>query len=81
MPEKRRFLRVAPRGLAPKSGKIFSGNLPPAECRVVDLSAGGACLELSGAASLPRNFELVVGAVRKKCKVVWRAGWRVGVSF
>jgi hypothetical protein len=26
MPEKRRFIRVAPRGLAPKSGKIFSGN-------------------------------------------------------
>jgi hypothetical protein len=60
---------------------IFSGNLPPAECKVVDLSAGGACLEVSGAGSLPKNFELVVGAVRKKCKVVWRAGWRLGVSF
>ncbi len=81
MPENRRFVRIAPRGLAPKSGKIFVRNLHPMDCKVVDLSAGGACLEVAAPASVPKNFELVVGAVRKKCKVVWKAGWRVGVSF
>jgi hypothetical protein len=81
MVEKRRYRRVVPTGLAPKKGKIFDQNLPVTDCRVVDLSAGGACLEVLDSSPIPKTFELVVGAVKKKCKLVWRGRRRVGVSF
>ncbi len=51
------------------------------DCQVVDFSAGGACLEISGQPTLPKRFELLYGATRKKCRVVWATGRRLGVSF
>jgi hypothetical protein len=30
---------------------------------------------------LPDRFELLYGTVRKKCRVVWRRGIRIGVVF
>lgn len=81
MSDKRRYGRVAPSGLAPKTGKIFDHNLPILDCKVIDLSVGGACLELSEPRPVPKRFELVLGAVRKKCTLVWRANKRLGVSF
>jgi hypothetical protein len=81
MPENRRYQRVVPKGLAPKTGKIFDQNLPVTDCRVIDLSVGGACLELSDPRPVPKRFELVLGAVKKKCTLVWRVKKRLGVSF
>jgi hypothetical protein len=31
--------------------------------------------------SLPNRFELLHGATRKRCRVVWKRGQRLGVSF
>ena len=81
MVEKRRYGRIVPAGLAPKTGKIFDQKQPVVDCRVIDLSAGGACLEMVDLRPIPKTFELVLGAVRKKCKLVWRDKRRVGVSF
>jgi len=81
MAEKRRYRRVAPQGSAPKTGKIFDQNLPITDCKVIDLSVGGACLELSDPRPVPKRFELLLGAVEKKCTLVWRAKRRLGVSF
>lgn len=50
-------------------------------CRLVDYSAGGACLEIFPMVPLPERFELLHGSVRKKCRVVWRRGVRIGVAF
>ena len=71
------------RGATPKVAKIFGSGLEVTDCRIVDLSAGGACLELTRAATLPKAFELVInpGAIRKRCKLVWKAGQRFGVVF
>jgi len=49
--------------------------------KVVDYSAGGACLEICGQTKLPDRFELLFGGTKKRCRVVWRAGRRVGVAF
>jgi hypothetical protein len=49
--------------------------------RIVDYSAGGACLELFPMVALPDRFELLYGSVRKKCRIVWRRGIRIGVAF
>jgi hypothetical protein len=54
---------------------------PTIECRVLDLSASGACLEVSGQATIPKRFDLFSGGMKKKCNVVWRNGRRFGVSF
>jgi hypothetical protein len=54
---------------------------PPIVCTLVDYSAGGACLQLFPMEALPDRFELLYGNVRKKCRIVWRRGIRIGVAF
>jgi hypothetical protein len=50
-------------------------------CRLVDYSAGGACLEIFPMVPVPARFELLHGSIRKKSRVVWRRGVRIGVAF
>jgi hypothetical protein len=50
-------------------------------CRVVDYSAGGACLDIYGLDAVPDRFEFLYGGVKKKIRVVWRRGIRIGVAF
>ncbi len=83
MAQNRRFERVRPSGLVSKTAKIiFDPKAPMMNCSVVDYSAGGACLEIGGArAPLPQRFDLVYSGTRKKCRVVWTRGTRIGVTF
>ena len=82
MRENRRFHRVRPSGLVPKTGMIFADLKSPATgCAVVDISAGGACLDVYGAAPIPRRFTLNHGGTKKSCYLVWQKGRRIGVSF
>jgi hypothetical protein len=60
---------------------IVDPKAPVIDCRVVDYSPGGACLELTGQTALPIRFELLFGPTRKRCRVVWSAGRRLGVAF
>jgi hypothetical protein len=53
----------------------------PIECRVVDLSAGGACLELPRAYDLPNRFEFLHGGTKRFCTLAWTRGFRIGVSY
>ena len=79
---KRLFPRVAPAsGEAAKAQIIVGAKAPAVTCRLVDYSRGGACLEVSPTVILPERFELLHGGVRKKSRVVWRRGMRVGVAF
>jgi hypothetical protein len=62
--------------------KIIVGQKAPViDCSIVDYSAGGACLELAGEITLPPRFDLLHGRTRKHCRLVWRAGRRIGVAF
>jgi hypothetical protein len=80
MPSKRRWFRVEPKGLVSRTAKIF---LPgeTLECRVVDLSAGGTCLELPRQIILPHHFDLMHGGVRRPCRLAWHKGFRVGIQY
>jgi hypothetical protein len=72
---------VQPNGPA-RAGSIFADLKKPAiACNVVDISAGGACIEVYGADAIPPRFILHHGGVKKSCRVVWQKGRRVGVSF
>jgi PilZ domain len=79
---KRRYWRVPPSGLVPRAAKIlFNPVDTPIECRVVDLSAGGACLELSKQYEYPHRFEFIHGRTRRFCKLAWKRNFRIGISF
>jgi hypothetical protein len=52
-------------------------------CTVCDLTNLGAGLQVATSLGLPQAFDLTFGSVhtRRHCRVVWRAGTRIGVSF
>jgi hypothetical protein len=78
----RRFNRVRPTGRNADVAKlIVNPKAPVIDCRVVDYSPGGACLEIGGQTALPNRFELLFGGTRKRCRVVWTRGRRLGVVF
>ena len=80
--DKRRWFRVAPRGLVPRVGKILLGpKTMPIDCYVVDLSAGGACLELQCTYDLPKRFEFLHGNTKRPCTLAWVRGFRIGISY
>jgi len=80
--DKRRFHRIRPSGLVPKTGTIFADlKSPPTACSIVDISAGGACIDVYGGDAIPRRFTLNHGGVKKSCYLVWQKGRRIGVSF
>ena len=60
---------------------IVAPRAPVVPCRVVDISAGGACLEINGQPVIPKRFVLLHGGIKKSCNVVWKAGKQIGVSF
>jgi hypothetical protein len=78
----RLFARVRPTGQMSGVAKIIvDPKAPLIDCKVVDYSPGGACLEVSGQPKLPNRFELLFGGTKKRCRVVWTAGRRLGVAF
>ena len=80
--ENRRYSRIRPSGLVSKTGKlILDPKAPAVDCKVVDLSGGGACLELVRPTQLPRRFMVVHGGTRKHCSLVWQKDLRFGVTF
>jgi hypothetical protein len=75
------IIACSPPGPA-RAGSIFVDlKKPVIACNVVDISAGGACIEVHGADTIPTRFILNHGGVKKSCHVVWQKGRRVGVSF
>jgi len=80
--ENRRHVRVRPAGLVSRAGKIIvNPRVPVIDCNVIDLSAGGACLEVLGSGDIPRRFVLFHGGTKKSCSVVWQKGRRCGVRY
>ena len=78
----RRFARVRPTGrISDRAKLIVDPKAPVIDCRVVDYSPGGACLELQAQTKVPTRFELLFGTTRKRCRLVWIAGRRIGVAF
>jgi hypothetical protein len=80
MPSNRRWFRVQPKGLVSRTARIFLAD-ETLDCRVVDLSAGGTCLELPRQVELPHNFDLMHGGLRRPCRLAWRKGFRIGVQY
>lgn len=82
MTQPRLYKQVRPSGRMSREGRIIiAKNLPAIVCTVIDYSAGGACLEIGGQSALPERFEFLYGTVKKRSRVVWKRGIRIGVAF
>ena len=74
--------RKHPRRAVTDRGKIIiTRPFSMLDCAVLDMSEGGACLEISAKAQLPPTFELVFAERRRACIVAWQKENRLGVSF
>src|SRR5262249_32671008 len=53
------------------------------QCTLQNLTSMGACLTLASPCQVPDTFELTFdrGRSRRPCRVKWRSGDRLGVSF
>jgi hypothetical protein len=82
MQHPRLYQRLRPQGRISSAAKIlFEPKAVPIECILVDYSAGGACLQLAKFIDLPDRFEVLYGTTRKRCRLVWKRGLRIGVAF
>jgi hypothetical protein len=82
MEHPRLYPRQRPQGRLSTVAKIFfESKVPVIECLLVDYSAGGACLQLASFVTLPERFDVLYGTTRKRCRVVWKRGLRIGVAF
>jgi len=82
MSERRRSIRVAPRGKVPSACKIIlGGKAGSIDCRIVDISSTGACLDVPTTVDFPPRFEFVHGNTRKQCRLVWKQRFRIGITF
>lgn len=80
--ENRRYARIRPSGrISNTAVLILDPKAPGVTCKVVDISGGGACLELVAPVPLPRRFMVVHGGTRKHCSLVWQKALRFGVCF
>lgn len=77
-------MRRVPRRQVQANAWIHTGGqVAPAQCRVADLTALGACIVLQTDQRLPNDFTLLSenGAAWKSCRLVWRSGLKAGVAF
>jgi PilZ domain-containing protein len=82
MKEHRRHVRTRMPSFSSKVGRIVvDPKSPSIECAIIDISASGACLEVSSPVTLPKKIEFFSGGTKKKCNVVWKSGRRFGVAF
>ena len=75
--------RRAPRLRTFKGGLITYGVAPPVDCIVRNMSETGAALETEAVDIIPDAFTLIIKPefVKRKCRVAWRSGRRIGVQF
>jgi hypothetical protein len=60
---------------------ILSDKAPKLDCAVRNLSATGACLQVSTTYGLPLNFDVVIDGARRQCRAIWRTDTNIGVMF
>lgn len=75
--------RKAPRHRTLKAGSIAFNRSGGIDCRVRNLSATGACLEVASQIGVPDQFVLVIESdhLSRPSRVVWRTATRLGIAF
>ena len=79
MDERRKVQRLR----AVKAGTISFNRAGGITCRVRNLSAAGACLEVASQVGIPDDFVLVIGYDKfsRHSHVIWRSDTLMGIEF
>lgn len=65
-----------------KGGRVtFNAGFAVLDCRIRDISGGGAQIEIDSVLGVPREFELQFDGTSRRCSTRWRARKRMGVAF
>ena len=74
--------RKHPRAEVDETAYVSSGGAST-RCRVLNISAEGAAIDVPNAAYIPPRFQLMTEKDRliRKCRVVWIQQNRIGVAF
>jgi hypothetical protein len=66
-----------------KGGRIvFNAGRSTIDCKVRNLSAKGAKLQVSSVVGIPDTFDLLLdGHSRQPCRVIWRTLKELGIEF
>jgi hypothetical protein len=61
----------------------FKGHGAAIDCKVRNLSAGGACLDIASSIGIPELFDLVFTSDHsvRPCRVIWRKAQQIGIEF
>lgn len=74
--------RVAPRYKTLKSIRIIlPGGMSTIDCVVRNRSESGLLIRMNGPVVLPPEFEVMLDAIRRPVRVVWKKGLDLGVSY
>lgn len=76
--------RIEPRRRIARSATISAHDAPsPVPCVVLDISSGGARLDVHHSATIQQRFRLMIDleGTERTCEVVWRKENSVGVKF
>jgi CheY-like chemotaxis protein len=82
--KRKELRRKARRELQCTAWILLDKQIPPIKCTIADLSALGACVVLQSEQELPNDFILLLtenGSAWFNCRLVWRAGLKVGIAF
>jgi len=63
---------------------VLTADQPPYKVMLSDISKAGAKIAIAGHLEIPDEFLLLLsdkGGTRRRCRVVWREGTRIGVEF
>ncbi len=60
---------------------VFNGGYSVYDCRVKNLSSGGAMLQMPSLLGIPSQFDMVMDGKTRPCTVMWRTNTLMGVTF
>jgi CheY-like chemotaxis protein len=81
---RRELRRKARRQVQCAAWILLDDQIPPIKCTMADLSASGTCVVVQSEEDLPNHFALLLtenGSAWFNCRLVWRAGLKVGIEF
>ena len=62
----------------------FDDHTSPLSCTLLDVSEGGARIEVASPHRLPEEFSLILAedaANVRRCRIIWRADNEIGISY
>ena len=79
--EQRRSFRYSTRC---RASIEFDDHTSPLSCTLLDVSEGGARIEVASPHRLPEEFSLILAedaANVRRCRIIWRADNEIGISY